>query len=60
MEQRFMSIRQTAAQLAISETFIRRMVKAGNAEGFYSGRKFYVDLPAFREMLDGISKANRV
>ena len=58
MNTQFLTIRQTARELGISESYIRRKVKAREASGFYSGTRFYVDLEAFRARLDGICRMN--
>ena len=47
----FLTIRQTARALNIPEGFIRKEEKAGRVPGFKSGKRVYVDVSAFREVL---------
>ena len=58
MTQQYMTTRETAQELQVPENLVRRMVKSGAAQGFYSGNRFYIDVPAFREMLADMSRAN--
>lgn len=47
----YQTIRQTVRSEGISETALRRMVKAGFVPGFYSGVRFYVNVEKLREQL---------
>ena len=49
--QRFKSIRKFSAAYGVPENLIRREVKQGIAPGFYSGSWFYIDAPAYLELL---------
>ena len=55
MQKEFLTIRQAALALNIPEGFIRKEEKAGRVPGFKSGKRVYVDVTAFREVL---SRAN--
>ena len=50
----FMSIRQTTKATGISESLIRRLVREGQCPGFYSGKKYTVNVDALVEMLSGM------
>ena len=52
IEQRFMTIRQTAAAGYDTEFHLRLMQKQGKLPGFYSGRTFKVNVPLLVEQLD--------
>ena len=49
----FQTIRQAAAALGVPEFRIRAWVKQGNVPGFWSGTRFYVNVPAFHDNLAG-------
>lgn len=51
-EQRFMTIRQTAAAGYDTEFHLRLMQKQGKLPGFYSGRTFKVNVQLLVEQLD--------
>lgn len=51
-EQKFMTIRQTAAAGYDTEFHLRLMQKQGKLPGFFSGRTFKVNVPLLVEQLD--------
>lgn len=55
---RFLTIRATAREFELPEAYLRRLVNAGGVPGFKSGRRVYIDTTLFREMLDGLVRAN--
>ena len=56
-EQKFMTIRQTAAAGYDTEFHLRLMQKQGKLPGFFSGRTFKVNVPLLVEQLDRESLA---
>ena len=48
----YMSIRQTAKKTGLAESFIRAAVKKNQVPGFYSGKKFLVNVPRFLAALE--------
>lgn len=48
---RHLTIHATAQKLEVPEGLVRRMVRAGEVEGYYVGKWFYIDVPAFQEKL---------
>lgn len=48
----FQTIRQVAKLFNLPEYSIRRLVKTGRAPGFYSGNRFYVNVPEFESQLN--------
>lgn len=56
-EQKFMTIRQTAAAGYDTEFHLRLMLKQGRLPGFFSGRTFKVNVPMLLELLDRESLA---
>lgn len=52
IEQKFMTIRQTAAAGYDTEFHLRLMQKQGKLPGFFSGRTFKVNVPLLVEQLD--------
>ena len=48
----YMSIRQTAKQTGLSESFLRTAVKNKQVPGFYSGKKFLVNVPRLLAVLE--------
>lgn len=56
-EQKFMTIRQTAAAGYDTEFHMRLMQKQGKLPGFFSGRTFKVNVPMLIEQLDRESRA---
>ena len=59
MEKKFLTVRQTARELGIPETVIRRLLKAGNVPGFRTGNRDYINVERFRETLNGMTVAAR-
>lgn len=51
-EQKFMTIRQTAAAGYDTEFHLRLLQKQGKLPGFFSGRTFKVNVPMLAEQLD--------
>ena len=54
----YMSIRQTAKQTGLAESFIRAAVKKKQVPGFYSGNKFLVNVPRFLAALEEANDPN--
>lgn len=52
----YLTILQTVKTQGVPERLLRRMVKAGNVEGFYSGNRFYVYIPTLRDTLARMGK----
>jgi len=48
----YMSIRQTAKKTGIAESFLRSAVKEKKIPGFYSGRKFLINVPQLMVVLE--------
>lgn len=48
----FQTIRQVAKLFNLSEYLIHRLVKTGRAPGFYSGNRFYLNVPEFESQLN--------
>ena len=48
----YMSIRQTAKKTGLAESFIRAAVKNNQVPGFYSGKKYLVNVPRFLAALE--------
>lgn len=51
-ERQYMTIRQAARVLGINPDRIRQWQKQGLVAGFYSGSRYYVNLPVFRAALE--------
>lgn len=49
---RFLTIREVAQMEILPEFVLRRMCAEGLLPGFYSGKKFLINLPVFLEQLD--------
>lgn len=47
----FQTIRQVAKLFNLPEFSIRRLVKTNRVPGFYSGNRFYVNVPEFQNQL---------
>ena len=56
-KQRFISINKFSQANGVPENLIRREVKQGIVPGFYSGTWFYIDSPAYLEMLSARNRA---
>ena len=50
----YMSIRETAKKTGLAESFIRAAVKENKVPGFYSGKKFLVNVPRFLATLEEV------
>lgn len=48
----YMSIRETAKKTGLAESFIRAAVKKNQVPGFYSGKKFLINVPRFLAVLE--------
>lgn len=48
----YLSIRQTARQTGIAESFLRSAVKDKKIPGFYSGKKFLINVPRLLAILE--------
>lgn len=51
-ERAYLTIRQAARVLGVSHDRIRQWQKQGLVPGFFSGTRFYVNLPAFQQALE--------
>ena len=56
----YMSIRQAARKTGIAESFLRSAVKDKKIPGFYSGKKFLVNVPRLLAVLEEQSNQNGV
>ena len=56
----YLSIRQTARKTGIAESFLRSAVKDKKIPGFYSGKKFLVNVPRLLAVLEEQSNQNGV
>lgn len=56
----YMSIRQAARHTGIAESFLRSAVKDKRVPGFYSGKKFLVNVPRLLKVLENQSNQNGV
>ena len=55
MTKRFQTVREFlrgTADYGLSEFFVRAEIKAGRVPGFKSGTRFYIDTPAFLQLLE--------
>ena len=52
----YLSIRETAKKTGLAEYFIRAAVKKNQVPGFYSGKKFLVNVPQFLATLEESNK----
>ena len=48
----YMSIRETAKKTGLAESFIRAAVKKKQVPGFYSGKKYLVNVPRYLATLE--------
>lgn len=53
-----LTIRQFSKQENVPETALRRLVKTGQAPGFYAGSRFYINAERMRDMLDHANAAD--
>ncbi len=56
----YMSVREVARATGLGEAFIRTRIKQKTVPGFYSGRKFVIDVPAFLASLEDGGDLNQV
>lgn len=56
----YLSIRQTARKTGIAESFLRNAVKDKKVPGFYSGKKFLVNVPRLLAVLEEQDKQSGV
>lgn len=54
----YLTIKQTAERGIITEFQLRKMLKAGELPGFYSGRTYKVNVPMLIDKLDAMSAVN--
>jgi hypothetical protein len=57
---KYMSVREVANTTGLAETMIRTKIKQNAVPGFYSGRKFVIDVPAFLASLGDGGDSNPV
>ena len=57
-ETRYLSVRDTAKETGIAEYYIRKHIAQNNVPGFYSGKKFLVDVPTFIARLEVLDNPN--
>ncbi len=55
---KYLTIRQTAERGIITEFQLRKMLRAGELPGFYSGKTYKVNVPMLIDKLDAMSAAN--
>ena len=55
---KYLTIKQTAERGIITEFQLRKMLKAGELPGFYSGRTYKVNVPMLIDKLDAMSAVN--
>ena len=55
---RFDVAAKVAPESGIPEYRIRQMIKEGIVPGFYAGRKYFINVDAFLEMLQQMGTAN--
>lgn len=56
---KYLTIRQTAERGIITEYQLRKMLRAGELPGFYSGKTYKVNVPMLIDKLDAMSAVNR-
>lgn len=54
----YLTIKQTAERGIITEFQLRKMLRAGELPGFYSGRTYKVNVPMLIDKLDAMSVVN--
>lgn len=52
MPKQYDTIRNTARETSVPSSLIRRLVAQGICPGFYSGNRFYVNIPKLLEQLE--------
>ena len=52
---KYMSVREAARATGIAESLIRSKIKQNAIPGFYSGRKFVINVPAFLASLEEVN-----
>lgn len=55
---KYLTIRQTAERGIITEFQLRKMLRAGELPGFYSGNTYKVNIPMLIDKLDAMSAVN--
>ena len=55
---KYLTIRQTAERGIITEFQLRKMLRAGELPGFYSGKTYKVNVPMLIDKLDAMSAVN--
>lgn len=50
---KYLSVMETARMTGIAESLIRSKIKQNAVPGFYSGKKFIINVPAFLATLEG-------
>lgn len=55
---KYLIIRQTAERGIITEFQLRKMLRAGELPGFYSGKTYKVNVPMLIDKLDAMSAVN--
>ena len=54
-EVRFLSIKEAAKKLGLSERYLRKAVDNGDVPGFYTLKRFNVDMVEYSKVLSGKS-----
>ena len=54
----YMTIRETASETGLNEGTLRTLLKRSKLPGFYTGSRYYINVPLFMEMLDAESRLN--
>lgn len=55
---KYLTIRQTVERGIITEFQLRKMLRAGELPGFYSGKTYKVNVPMLIDKLDAMSAVN--
>jgi hypothetical protein len=55
---KYLTIKQTAKRGIITEFQLRKMLRAGELPGFYSGKTYKVNVPMLIDKLDAMSAVN--
>ena len=54
-ETKYLSVMETARMTGLAESLIRSKIKQNAVPGFYSGRKFVINVPAFLATLEEVN-----
>lgn len=54
----YMTIRETASETGLAAGTLHTLLKRNKLPGFYSGSRYYINVPLLMEMLDAESRLN--